>query len=68
MLWMVNSVRMRFIASLGAGVAAVHFREIDRDQAGLPVVEVQHVGPEIEQADASRTARQKKTKRSQLSG
>ena len=51
MLWIVNSVRMRlYFARNRVGMVAVDLAQVDGNQAGLPVVGVQHVGPEVEQA------------------
>src|SRR5262249_40008320 len=35
----------------GNGVVPVDLAQVDGDEAGLPVVDVEHVGPEVEQAE-----------------
>ena len=47
--------------------AAMFDLQIRRDEPGLPIVGVDHVELQAQQADASITAREKNTNRSQLS-
>ena len=52
---------------LVAGHAAIFDLQVGRNQAGLPVVGVEHVDLQIQQPDRFEHGAQKKTNRSQLS-